>query len=262
MFVHYKIIERICWLTFDREKALNALNVELLNEANKTFIELTKIQSTFSAVVIRGAGEKSFVAGADIEEMSKLSKSQTMRFIQSGHELMRRIENFPTPVVAAVHGFALGGGTELSLACDFIYASDKAIFGLPEVGLGLIPGFGGCLRLPRTVGFSKAKEMIFTGKKVNADEALRVGLVQDVLPHEGFFEKVAEKLKPLNGNSGNAIRSAKRLLSEYLDAESFQARVDAEMHAFVDLFGSEERKEGIEAFLQKRKPIFTKSFNT
>ena len=180
-FIKYEEDGQISVLTINRPKALNALNSQVLDELDKTLdsIDTSKIR----ALIITGAGEKSFVAGADIAEMSTLTKKQGEEFSKKGNDVFRKLETFPIPVIAAVNGFALGGGCEISMSCDIRICSDNAIFGQPEVGLGITPGFGGTQRLARLVGMGMAKQMIFTAQNIKAEEALRIGLVNAIYPH-------------------------------------------------------------------------------
>ena len=179
-FIKYEEEGTISIITINRPEALNSLNSKVLDELSKVLdkIDINKIKS----IIITGAGEKSFVAGADISEMSNLTKKQASACSKKGNDVFRKIETYPIAVIAAINGFALGGGCELSLSCDIRICSDNAIFGQPEVGLGIIPGFGGTQRLARIVGIRKAKQMIFSGKNIKADEALRIGLVNAVYP--------------------------------------------------------------------------------
>ena len=237
----------IATVTVNRPKALNALNAATIAELLAAVAEVADAR----VVVLTGAGEKAFVAGADIAEMSGMTAEQGLAFGQNGHRLMRAIEESDRPWIAAVNGFALGGGCELALACDFIYATPNARLGQPEVHLGIIPGFGGTQRLLRRVGISKAKELIFTGDMVNAEEALRIGLVDEVLPLvdiEARAHKLAQKA-PL------ALAVAKRVMHRGQSLPLEEAtRLEAE--AFASLFGTEDQREGMAAFLAKRAPVF------
>ena len=183
-FIKYEEEDSIAILTINRPKALNALNSQVLDELNNSLdnINLSKIKS----LIITGAGEKSFVAGADISEMSTLTKKEAEAFGKKGNDIFRKIETFQIPVIAAVNGFALGGGCEISMSCDIRICSDNAIFGQPEVGLGITPGFGGTQRLPRLIGASMAKQIIFTGQNIKAEEALRIGLVNAIYPQMNY----------------------------------------------------------------------------
>ena len=201
-FIDYKEIdEQISIITINRPKALNALNSQVLEELDKTFdtIDTTKIR----AVIITGAGEKAFVAGADITEMSTLSKKEGEAFSKKGNDVFRKIETFEIPVIAAVNGYALGGGCEIAMSCDIRICSANALFGQPEVGLGITPGFGGTQRLARLIGIGMAKQMIFTGQNINAEEAKRIGLVNEVYPKEELLNEAIKLAKAIAKNSGN-----------------------------------------------------------
>ena len=186
-YIKYSEEDQISLITISRPKALNALNSQVLDELSQALdaIDTSKI----SALIITGEGEKSFVAGADISEMSSLSKKEAEEFSKKGNDVFRKIETFEIPVIAAINGYALGGGCELSLSCDIRISSDNAIFGQPEVGLGITPGFGGTQRLSRTVGIGMAKQMIFTGQNIKADEALRIGLINAIYPQNELINE-------------------------------------------------------------------------
>src|SRR5215471_241700 len=235
--------DQVTVITINRPQARNALN-------KKTIAELTAAVEGLSTVaVLTGAGEKAFVAGADISEMANMDVAEALKFAQAGHALMRRIEESRVPVIAAVNGFALGGGCELALACDFIYAGPRASFGQPEVNLGVIPGFGGTYRLSRRVGIAKARELIYSGRRIDAQEALRIGLAAAVVE-----DPVAEAKKiaaEIATKGPLAVAAAKGVLDT--------GTLEAEMHGFADLFKTADQKEGMKAFLEKRKPKWTSS---
>ena len=209
-FIKYEEEGNISLLTINRPKALNALNTQVLEELDKTLdsIDTNKIR----VLIITGSGEKSFVAGADIAEMSTLSKKQGEEFSKKGNDVFRKIETFPIPVIAAVNGFALGGGCEISMSCDIRICSDNAIFGQPEVGLGITPGFGGTQRLSRLVGLGMAKQMIYTAKNINAQEALRIGLVNAIYPQKELLTEAKNLASVIANNGANAIKNRKKLL--------------------------------------------------
>lgn len=250
-----KIEPGIAVLKINRPKALNALNSATLKELRACLSELASDHSV-RVVVFTGEGEKAFIAGADISEMKDLSPEQGISFSIAGHEVAKLLETMPKPTIAAVNGFALGGGTEMAIACDFIYASEKAVFGQPEVGLGIIPGFGGCFRLARFVGMPRAKELIFSGRKIKSDEALRIGLCLEVLPAEGFLPAIIEKAKNISQQSANAVSKAKKLMVEFTESSGLHMKMDAEAHAFGRIMGSHDQREGMGAFMEKRKPAF------
>lgn len=253
------LIERhepgVAVLKINRPKALNALNSATLRELRLALTALATDEGT-RVVVLAGEGEKAFIAGADISEMKDLSPSDGVIFSQHGHDVAKLLETMPKPTIAAVNGFALGGGTEMAIACDFILASEKAVFGQPEVGLGIIPGFGGCFRLARNIGLPRAKELIFSGRRVKADEAFRIGLCNQVLPVEGFLAAVIEQAKEIARQSASAVAKAKALMVEFTESHGLNHKIDAEAHAFGRLMGSHDQREGMGAFLEKRKASF------
>ena len=206
----------VATLFIDRPKALNALNSKTLQEMEAA---LGSIGTDVRVLIVTGGGEKAFVAGADIAEMAALSETQAQEFGALGHRVMAMLEALPIPTIAAVNGFALGGGCELALACDFIYASEKAKLGLPEVGLGVIPGFGGTQRLTRAVGRARAKELIFTGDRIDAAKAKELGLVLEVLPAEGLMAHCRSVAEKMLKNGPLAIAKAKRVIEEGADQD-------------------------------------------
>lgn len=242
-------------IKISRPKALNALNTQVLRELKQVLIAESENTAT-RVVVLTGDGDKAFIAGADIAEMKDKSVSDGVLFAQLGHEVTKLLELMPKPTLAAVNGFALGGGTEMAIACDFILASDKAVFGQPEVGLGIIPGFGATLRLAKYVGIPRAKELIFSGRKIKADEALAIGLVSQVFPAAGFMDSVLEIAKTISNHSHPAVAKAKQLLNEFSETIGLNFKLDAEAQAFGRLFGSNDQQEGMNAFVEKRKPKF------
>lgn len=249
--------EGVRTISFNRPKALNALNAKTLQELQDILTE-TGNDASIGAVVLTGAGEKAFVAGADISQMSSFGPLDAKRFAQLGHEIFAQIEALPQPVIAAVNGYALGGGTELALACDFIYASERAVFGQPEVKLGLIPGFGGTQRLTRKIPSGMARELILAGNNIKADEALRVGLVNRIISsEEGSVLEAAQKTaKTIVERSAHAVRAAKRVVRQAAELPLEQANV-LEVDAFALLFATDHPKEGTAAFLEKRAPAFS-----
>jgi enoyl-CoA hydratase len=244
----------IATITLNRPDKLNALNGQLVRELFHTIVELGADKSIHCAIMT-GAGEKAFAAGADIAAMSEMTAAEARTFSHLGHSLGERIEAVHFPVIAAVNGFALGGGCELALACDFIYASDKAKLGQPEVNLGVIPGFGGTQRLARRVGVARARELCFTGDVIDAAEALRIGLVNVVVPHAELMTKVKETAAKIASKGPLAIAQCKRVMARGLDVELGVAN-ELEAQAFSALFGSHDQREGMKAFLEKRKAAF------
>jgi len=204
----FNVEDGIALITFNRPKALNALSTDLLQELSDALDEIAKNED-IRILILTGAGEKSFVAGADITELAKFNALQGKNFAEKGQSIINKLQELPIPVIAAVNGFALGGGTEIALACDFIYASENAMFGQPEINLGLIPGFGGTQRLPRLIGKNMAKEMILTGKMIPVDEAKMMGLVNKVCTQEALMDEVMKTAKTIVSKGKVSIRAAK-----------------------------------------------------
>ncbi len=248
--IRSEINGNIACVTVNRPKAMNALNSQVLDELYEAFAEIEKNEDV-RAVILTGEG-KAFVAGADIGEMSKLNSVEAREFSKKGHKLMNFIQNVEKPVVAAVNGFALGGGCELAMACDIRISSDKARYGQPEVGLGLIPGFGGNLRLARLVGPGMAKYLIMTADMIDAQEALRIGLVQKVVPAEELMEEAGKVAGKIAAQAPIAVKFAKDVINNGFDADLKTASA-YEVNAFGVPFASEDMKEGTTAFLEKRK---------
>ena len=237
-------------ITISREKALNALNSQVLDELDKTLDGVNPDE--VRCLILTGAGSKSFVAGADIGEMSTLTKAEGEAFGKKGNDVFRKLETFPIPVIAAVNGFALGGGCEISMSCDIRICSDNAVFGQPEVGLGITPGFGGTQRLARLVGPGMAKQMIYTARNIKADEALRIGLVNAVYTQEELMGAAEKMAAGIAKNAPIAVRNCKKAINDGLDADMDEAIV-IEEKLFGDCFESYDQKEGMAAFLEKRK---------
>ena len=252
-FLKFEHNEGITVLKISSPKSLNALNSTILKELDD-FVGHLDAQTR--VLIITGDGEKSFVAGADISEMAHLNEPQGQEFGRLGAQVFRRIELLPIPVIAAVNGFALGGGCELAMACDIRIASSKAKFGQPEVGLGIIPGFSGTYRLPKLIGQGYAKEMIYTGKVIRADEALRIGLVNAVYEPEELMGKAMEMAAIMLKNAAIAIRLAKQSINEGYDLDA-DAAIALENKLFGQCFATKDQKEGMDAFLNKRPAAFT-----
>lgn len=233
-------------------KSLNALNSTILKEMDDFIDHLDKATRV---LIITGDGEKSFVAGADISEMAHLNEQEGFEFGRLGAQVFRKIELLPMPVIAAVNGFALGGGCELAMSCDIRIASSKAKFGQPEVGLGIIPGFSGTHRLPKLIGQGYAKEMIYTGKVIRAEEALRIGLVNAVYEPEELMDKAMEMAQLMLKNAPVAISLAKQSINEGYDLDADGA-IGLENKLFGKCFATRDQKEGMDAFLNKRKADF------
>ena len=249
-FIKYEEEGQISILTINRPKALNALNSQVLDELDKTLdsIDTSKIR----ALILTGAGEKSFVAGADISEMSTLSKKLGEEFSKKGNDVFRKIETFPIPVIAAVNGFALGGGCEISMSCDIRICSDNAIFGQPEVGLGITPGFGGTQRLARLVGMGMAKQMIFTAQNIKAEEALRIGLVNAIYPQNELLNEAKKLALAIAKNGENAVKNSKKAINEGIQVD-IDKGIEIEEKLFGDCFERPEQIEGMKNFLEKGK---------
>lgn len=243
-------------LTLNRPESLNALNSNLLNEMAESIRYLSELSfEDAKALIVTGAGEKSFVAGADIKEMTEMNEDQAQNFAQRGQSIFHEFNLLKIPVIAAVNGFALGGGLELALGCDFIIASENAKFGLPEVSLGLIPGFGGTVRLARAVGMRKARELIFSGEMINANQAYELGLVSQVVPQSELMATVMKKVEIILTRSPLAVAQAKKSINQGFDLD-IDAALENEAQIFSHLFSSEDTKEGTRAFVEKRKPVF------
>lgn len=246
--------EGVATITFNRPKALNALNGALLEELSQAVAALENDDSV-CVLVLTGAGDKSFVAGADINELAGMSALQAKVFAQKGQAVINRIDALPIPVIAAVNGYALGGGTEMALACDFIYAAESASFGLPETNLGLIPGFGGTQRLSRLIGPNQAKELIFTGKIVPANAAQQLGIVNQVFENGTLMDEVMATARNIVAKGRVSIRAAKQAVSNGLNVD-LDTGLKIEQDAFSLCMASQDALEGTQAFLEKRKPDF------
>lgn len=261
------LTEQILTVTMHRPQVLNALSPEVIGELREVFGALrdtlgqpvdggAELDWSIRGVIITGSGGKAFIAGADISAMNAMTPSEAHAYTASAHELFVWIETLPVPVVAAVNGYALGGGCEIAMACDVIYASENAKFGQPEVALGIIPGFGGCVRLQQYVGVGMARELIFTGRHIDALEALRIGLVSRVLPDTGVLMDAArEMLQAAAANSPAAVANAKRTIRA-TQARPTDEGLAIEIESFAACFGTPDMVEGTTAFLEKRKPQF------
>lgn len=263
-YILYEQNGNVAAITINREKALNALNSQVLDELNATLDAVDL--ATVRCLVITGAGSKSFVAGADIGEMSSLTKAEGEAFGKKGNDVFRKIETFPIPVIAAVNGFALGGGCEISMSCDIRICSDNAVFGQPEVGLGITPGFGGTQRLARLVGAGMAKQMIYTARNIKAADAYRIGLVNEVYSAEvdadGNVVKSAQEVMlaaaqkmaaTIAKNAPIAVRNCKKAINEGISKPINEA-VAVEEKLFGDCFETHDQVEGMQCFLSREKP--------
>ena len=239
-------------LTLDRPEALNALNQQVLDDLSAAFdgVDL----ATVRCIILTGSGEKAFAAGADIAAMADMSPEAAAAFSRHGNEAFRRIETFPCPTIAAVNGYALGGGCELSMACDIRLCSENALFGQPEVTLGITPGFGGTQRLMRLIGMGMAKELIFSARTVKAPEALAMGLVNAVYPAEELLPAARKLAERIARNAPIAVRACKGAMNEGIDLGMDEA-LDAEVREFSGCFATEDQKRGMQAFLNKQKNI-------
>lgn len=252
--VLFEVKDRVGVLTFNRPKALNALNPKTLEEVSDV-LDLVKSDDGIRVLVLTGAGEKAFVAGADITEFPKMNPLQARTFAEKGQEIFFKLEMLPKPVIACANGFTLGGGCEMAMSCDFIYASDKARFGQPEINLGLLPGFGGTQRLARLVGRAKAKELCMTGEMLDAQQAKELGLVAKVFPADQLMEETMKVAAFLASRSATALRSIKQTVDRGMDVD-LRTGCAIEAEAFGITFAGQDAREGASAFLEKRKPEF------
>ena len=238
-------------ITINRPEALNALNPQVLSELKAAFESVD--QNSVRCVVLTGAGEKSFVAGADIGSMSTMTKAEGEAFGKLGNDIFLMIENFPLPVIAAVNGFALGGGCELAMSCDIRLCSDNAMFGQPEVGLGITPGFGGTQRLARLVGMGMAKQLLYTARNIDATEALRIGLVNAIHPQAELMDAAKKMAATIAKNAPIAVRACKKAVNEGMQV-SIDKAVEIEEKLFGDCFETHDQVEGMACFLSREKP--------
>ncbi len=249
-YIHVTTENHVALLTIDRPRALNALNSQVLEELDLAIDSLDL--SDVRVLVITGAGEKSFVAGADIGEMSTLTKAEGEAFGKKGNDVFRKLETLPIPVIAAVNGFALGGGNELAMSCDIRICSDNAVFGQPETGLGITPGFGGTQRLARLVSPGMAKQLLYTAKNIKADEALRIGLVNAVYPIAELMPAAMKMAAAIAANAPIAVRACKVAVNVGLEQGMDEALVTEEK-LFGSCFETEDQRSGMTAFLNKEK---------
>ena len=243
----------IVLLTVDRQDKLNALNPQVTEEIGQALLDAE--QDEPRAIIVTGAGERAFVAGADISEMSRMEPLEAKRFTEVGHAAMALLDKSPIPTIAAVNGFALGGGCELALACDIRIAAENALFGFPEVGLGILPGMGGTQRLPRLIGPALAKELIFSGRRIDAAEAKEIGLVNRVVPEGEALDSARKLAAEIAANGPVAVRHAKTAANRALDVDLISG-LEYEADQFSLLFATKDAREGMGAFMEKRKPQF------
>lgn len=241
-------------VSINRLKVLNALNMEILDEMKDCFVRLRR-DPQMKALILRGAGEKAFVAGSDLIAMSKMSAMEARKFSQTGHEVLNAIESLPVVVIGAINGYCLGGGCGLALACDFRYASSTAKFGQPEVNYGIIPGFGGSQTLARLIGSGRAKEMLYTGEMIDAQEAYRIGLVNRVMLPEQLISTCEDVCRKIMKKGPVAIASVKDAINRGLSVD-LNSGLNYEAQVFGNCFATLDQQEGMNAFLEKRKPVF------
>jgi len=249
--------EDVALLMINRPKALNALNSELLSELQVAFEELDR-NKNIKAVVVTGRGEKAFVAGADIVEMADMDSMKALAFARKGQSLIGFIGRMTKPIIAAVNGFALGGGLELALACDFVYTSERGKFGFPEVTLGIMPGFGGTQKLARIIGRNRANELIFSGKVIRSEQAEQWGIVNAVFPAEDLLDRALKTAQIIASNSSLGVAHAKDAIKNGLEMNE-EDGMRYESALFAALYSSKDQREGMSAFLEKRKAYFTGS---
>ncbi|WP_026660895.1 enoyl-CoA hydratase-related protein [Butyrivibrio sp. AC2005] len=248
-FVNVEVKDKIAVLTINRPEALNALNSQVLDDLSAALDSIDV--NTVRALVLTGAGEKSFVAGADIGEMSTLTKAEGEAFGKKGNDVFRKLETFPIPTIAAVNGFALGGGCEISMSCDIRICSDNAMFGQPEVSLGITPGFGGTQRLARLIGAGMAKQLIYTARNIKADEAYRIGLVNAVYTQEELLPAAEKMANTIAAQAPIAVRACKKAINDGLQLDIDKA-IELEEKIFGDCFETEDQREGMANFLRKK----------
>ena len=250
-FIKLAVEGNVGVLTVNRPAALNALNDQVIRELNEALDAIDL--DTVRCLVVTGEGQKAFVAGADIGQMSGLTKAEGEAFGKLGNDVFRKLETLPIPTIAAVCGFALGGGCELAMSCDIRLCSDTAVFGQPEVGLGITPGFGGTQRMARLIGMGRTKELLYTARKVKAPEALAIGLVQGVYPVEQLMEEALKMAARIAGNAPIAVRATKKAVNDGLQVNMDRA-IEIEEQLFGSCFETEDQKNAMGAFLEKRKP--------
>lgn len=252
--------KNIAVVTFNRPDVLNALNASLLGEFARV-LDRVAADESIRVLILTGAGEKAFVAGADIKELAQCDALTGKHFSVEGHKTIDRLQSLPIPVIAAVNGYALGGGSEIALACDFIYASETAMFGLPEISLGLIPGFGGTQRLPRLIGMNRAKELIFSGRMISATEAEGMGLVNRICSPETLMEETLKTAAGISAKGKVSLREAKQVINAGINMDLADG-CRLEINAFSLCMASIDAKEGTRAFIEKRKADFQGSQTT
>ncbi len=257
-YINLDLEDTIALLTFNRPKKLNALNSELLDEFSDALRQIAENEN-IRVLILTGAGDKAFVAGADIKEISECNTLSAKLFAEKGQQVISKLQQLSIPAIAAVNGYALGGGSEIVLACDFAYASQNAVLGFPEITLGLIPGFGGTQRLARLIGTTKAKEMIFTGSMISSAAALEYGMINKVFAQESLLDEVKKTAKIIASMGKVSVRAAKEVINLGMDSD-LNTGLAIEAIAFAICMAGEDAKEGTSAFLEKRKPVFKGGF--
>ncbi|MDD3346170.1 enoyl-CoA hydratase-related protein [Oscillibacter sp.] len=255
--VDFTVKEQIGYLTINRPEAMNALSDEVLTQFHEVLdgIDPDEVR----CIIVTGAGDKAFAAGADISQMASATQAQGAAYARRGNDLMLRVEAYPIPTIAAVNGFALGGGCELAMSCDIRLASERAVFGQPEVKLGITPGFGGSQRMARLIGMGRAKELIYTARNVKAEEALSIGLVQAVYPAESLLAEAEKLARRIAANAPIAVRQSKKAMNAGIQTDIVSG-VAIEVSAFGECFETADQREGMAAFLEKRphKPFINR----
>ena len=253
----YEKADRIGTITLNRPKAMNALNSAVLDELSDVLDEIAA-DNDVKVVIITGGNEKFFAAGADITELETLvTPVDAHAFSIKAQKAIKKLEDFEKPVIAAISGYALGGGCEMSMACDIRIAAENALFGQPEITIGVIPGGGGTQRLPRLVGAAKAKELLYTGAPIDAGEAYRIGLVNKVVPVVSLMEEARKMASKIARQPGVALSITKRVVNDGMNVSNIASALEFESHGFEILFSTADQKEGMKAFIEKRKPVFT-----
>ncbi|MFO8085438.1 MAG: enoyl-CoA hydratase-related protein [Desulfobacterales bacterium] len=250
--------ENIALITFNRPKQLNALNNALFDEFSDALDHISNNEAV-RVLILTGTGDKAFVAGADIREIARCNTLSAKLFAEKGQRVILKLQQLAIPVIAAVNGYALGGGSEIVLACDFAYASETAMFGLPEITLGLIPGFGGTQRLTRLIGTARAKEMIYTGKMISAAKAYEYGIINKVCAPESLMDEINKTAQKITSKGRVSLRAAKEVMNSGMNAD-LETAMAMEANAFALCMASEDAMEGTSAFLEKRQPVFKGKF--
>lgn len=251
----FAVEDDIATITFNRPKALNAMNSETMTELRDAVLKCRDDESV-KVIILTGSGDKAFVAGADISQMQAMEPREALLFMELGHDTLRLLETASKPSIAAVNGFALGGGTEISIACDMRFASEAARFGQPEILIGLIPGWGGTQRLARLVGMGRAKELVLSGEQITASRAYEIGLVNRIFPAEKLLEETRKFAMKLAGMPPFAVKMAKHAVNFGFDLALDNAN-RLEVECCAQCFSTRDQKEGMKAFLEKRKPLYT-----